>query len=268
MLLRIFILFFQIFNWNIYPIFYASHINENATILTTSTSENIYARIMFEHSFLYKNASDSEEYSNLFFQLPKTYFVELLDAVDNFYKARYLSFEGYVKKDCVQAVKHIPNNPFLTNITFRVYADLSRQLRSSPTAYSESNLLITIPHLTRNITYISKLSGDCLIEGRTDVWFYCKFTSTKDYYGYVYSDFCDEVTPIFDNLEDVEYVSNPTFQPPEPEKTTMSLSDNSIGIIIAIISVPALIFLVLILKGSKFMPNTKAKSNEVVDYFD
>ena len=268
MILRIFILIFQVFNFSFMPLTHVNNSHSYAIVSSIKSEENIFARVMFEHSYLFKNPSDNIEYSNLFFELPKSYFVELTDAVGEFYKARYLSFEGYVKKDCVQAVKHVPNNPFLTNISFRVYADLSRQLRSSPTAYSESNLITTIPHLTRNITYISRLKGDCLIEGRTDVWYYCKFHSDKDYYGYVYSDFCDEFTPILDNLEEVEYVSNPTFEPITPPAKTMSMSDNSIGIIIAIISVPAIIFAFLILKGSKIGSQNKSKSREIIEYGD
>ena len=268
MMLRIFVILFHIFNFSFTPLNYINNSHTIATISSTNSVENVFARVMFEHSYLFKKPIDNIEYSNLFFELPKTYFVELIDADGEFYKARYLSFEGYVKKDCVQAVKHVPNNPFLTNISFRVYADLSRQLRSSPTAYSESNLIITIPHLTRNITYISRLKGDCLIEGRTNIWYYCKFSSDKEYCGYVYSDFCDELTPILDNLEDVEYISNPTFKPTTTPAKTMSISDNSIGIIIAIISVPAIIFVFLILKGSKIGSQNKTKSREIIEYLD
>lgn len=268
MFLRLLILIFQIFNFSFSPVLNSNELNNFATISSTKGDEKIFARVMFEHSYLFKTPADSVEYSNLFFELPKTYFVELTDAVGEFYKARYLSFEGYVKKDCVQAVKHVPNNPFLTNISFRVYADLSRQLRASPTAYSESNLITTIPQLTRNITYISKIKGDCLIEGRTDIWYYCKFTSSQDFYGYVYSDFCDELTPIFDNLEEVEYVSNPSFELIAPPAKTMSVSDNSIGVIVAIISIPAIIFIFLILKGSKIGSQNKTKSREIIEYVD
>ena len=107
-----------------------------------------------------------------------------------------------------------------------------------------------------------------MIEGRTDIWYYCKFTSSQDFYGYVYSDFCDELTPIFDNLEEVEYVSNPSFEPITPPAKAMSVSDNSIGVIVAIISIPAIIFIFLILKGSKIGSQNKTKSREIIEYVD
>ena len=36
-----------------------------------------------------------------------------------------------------------------------------------------------------------------------DIWYYCKYTADKDYYGYVYSDFCDEISPFINNNEEL-----------------------------------------------------------------
>ena len=88
--------------------------------VSASENKTYYAQVMFDETFLYRSDNLSEDCSNIFFELPKTYFVELTDfANNNFYKAKYLTFSGYVKKDRVQAIAGIPSNPFLKNISFR-----------------------------------------------------------------------------------------------------------------------------------------------------
>ena len=235
--------------------------------VSAAENKTYYAKILFEQVYLYKSPVDNNDITNIYFELPKTYFVELLSKSGDFYEARYLDFKGYVKKDSVQAVESTPINPFLNNISFRVYAELSQSLRSSPTTQaSSSNLIVTIPNLTKNITYFGKVSGECLIEGRTNVWYYCKYTADKDYYGYVYSDFCDEMPPIVSNTEEITYITNPTFEVQTQSTNTIPITNNAVGIIIGILSVPALIFVFLIMKGTKFLNKEKFKSREVIDY--
>ena len=235
--------------------------------VSAAENKTYYAKILFEQVYLYKSPVDNNDITNIYFELPKTYFVELLSKSGDFYEARYLDFKGYVKKDSVQAVESTPINPFLNNISFRVYAELSQSLRSSPTTQaSSSNLIVTIPNLTKNITYFGKVSGECLIEGRTNVWYYCKYTADKDYYGYVYSDFCDEMPPIVSNTEEITYITNPTFEVQTQSTNTIPITNNAVGIIIGILSVPALIFVFMIMKGTKFLNKEKFKSREVIDY--
>ena len=102
MILLVFILFFQ----STIPYAYAY---ENKTY---------YAKIMFEQVYLYKTPTNKNDMENIYFELPKTYFVKLLSRHDDFYEVRYLNIFGYVKKDSVQAVSHTPLNPFLTNLVY------------------------------------------------------------------------------------------------------------------------------------------------------
>lgn len=236
--------------------------------ISATTQDTYYARVMFEDVMLYRSPIDNADYSNIYFELPKTYFVELLDSAnDNFFKCQYLSFTGYVKKDSVQAITSTPTTPFLENISFRVYAELSRNLRSEPnTTAGTSSQVAYIPLLSRNLVYYGQIEGECLIEGRTNIWYYCKFTADKDYFGYVYSDFCDEITPILTNSEEVTYTTNPDFKPEEIEKTSIPTNDKSVGIIIAILAIPALVFLYMIIKSKNILTKTKYKDKEIKDY--
>jgi len=226
-----------------------------------------YARILFEQVYLYKSPNLDNSSENIYFEVPKTYFVQLLSENDNFYEAKYQNFIGYVKKDSVQAVAGTPNQPFLNNISFRVYSELSQNIWSQPTTQNNSQTIIKIPNLTKNISYIGKVNGQCLIEGRTNIWFFCKYTNAnKDYFGYVYSDFCDEMTNFNDNTEELNYISNPTFEVNTQITNSIPQNNNSVGIIIGIISIPAIIFVFMLMRSGKILNHDKLKRNEVIDY--
>ena len=227
--------------------------------------ETYYARVLFEQVYLYKAPTNDNSLSNIYFELPKTYFVELINKIGDFYEAKYMDFVGYVKKDCVQAVSQTPINPFLKNINFRVYANLSENIWSEPN--TNSKLLTAIPHLTNNLQYLGKINGESLIDGRTNVWYYCKFNnSSKEYYGYVYSDFCDEMSEIKNNTEELNYINNPTFEPYIEPIKTIPKNSNVVGIVVGILSIPALIFVFLIMKGTRIFNQEKIKRKEIVDY--
>lgn len=236
-------------------------------VYATSDTE-YYARIMYNDVYLYKNPVDIDDYSNVLFTLPRTYFVRLIENADNdFYKVNYLDFTGFVKKERVQAIVGTPNNKYLSNISFRIFSEQSRDLRSEPTTSGGSSHQVTyIPLYSRNLTYYGEIHGDALIEERTDIWYYVKYTTDKDYYGYVYSDFCDQFSPRPLNTEEVEYTTFPDFSKNETPASAIPFESNTTGIIIAILSVPALIFLVLILRSSRLVRRDNSSSKEIKDY--
>ena len=241
----------------------------NATAPTVYANNNItyYAQILFEQVYIYKSPVSDNSISNIYFEIPKTYFVELLDnANEDFYLAKYINITGYVKKESVQAVKNTPSSPFLNNLNFRVYADLSRNIRSEPNSSSNtSNVIASVPLYCRNLTFYGKITGESLIEGRTNTWYYCKYSADKDYYGYIYSDFCDELpTSLPINLEEVSFVENPTFTIETEAKNSVDLNSNTTAIIIGIITVPALIFVFMIIKNKTIL-NSKL-NKEIKEY--
>ena len=220
--------------------------SQTTTLQVCATSkETHFARIMFEQVYLFKTPNEITDSSNIHFELPQTYFVELIDSAnEKFYKANYLNFTGYVKKDSVQAIAGVPMCPYLENINFRVYAELSRDLRTEPNQSNGNSSQVTyIPLLSKNLTYYGKIVGESLIDGRTNIWYYCKYSADKDYYGYVYSDFCDEMSIIKNNIEQVTYIDNPTFAPIKINNNySIPQNDNRLGIIVGILSIPAVIF--------------------------
>ena len=140
---------------------------------------------------------------------------------------------------------------------------------SQPNISSSSSIKVaTIPLYSRNIVYYGKISGEEVIEGRTNYWYYCKFTADTNYYGYVYSDFCDEMPatmPI--NTEEVTYIQNPTFESSPAEKTSsIPMKSSKTGIIVAILTIPAIAFFFMIIKGKNIITKQKLKDKEIVDY--
>ena len=234
-----------------------------------ASEKNVFARVMFDDVYLYRAPIENDNAENIYFEIPKTYFVELTQSCnDMFYSGIYYGIQGYIKKECVQAIAGTPASAFMENIHFRVYAELSRDLRSEPnTSSGSSSQIAYIPNLSRNLTYYGKVFGETLIDGRTNVWYYCKYSADKDYFGYVYSDFCDELTsPLPINTEDVTYISNPTFQENEQETQSIPLNNNVVPIIIGILCVPALIFVLMIIKGKNILTKEKKISGEIKEY--
>ena len=240
----------------------------NLPVAFASASSIIYARIMYENTYLYKSPYNLEDVSNIYFCLPKTYFVQLLDEENEFYKVQYMEFYGYVKKENVQTIVGTPKQAYLENINFRVYAELSRDLRSEPNTLSGTSSQITyIPLYSRNLTYYGTIIGETLIEGRTSVWYYCKYSADQDYYGYVYSDFCDKLTLITENTEQVTYTTSPNFSAPNLSvDTTPTPNNKTTSIIIFALSVPSLIFVFLLLKNGKLIKKEKNSKGEITDY--
>ena len=239
----------------------------NIPCVYASNTQTYFARIMSDDVYLYKSAYDFDDVSNIYFKLPETYFVELVGEENNFFKVNYLSFCGYVKKEQVQTIVGAPLTPYLENINFRIYSEQSRDLRIEPTLKGGANSQVAyIPLLSRNLTYYGTVVGESLIEGRTNVWFYCKYSADKDYYGYVYSDFCDEITEILPNTEQVSYTTNPNFNPKPTEPKTLPLENKTTGIIIAILSLPAAVFIMLVFKNKILVPKNNIKGKEIIDY--
>ena len=167
--------------------------NFGFNVVYAKENQTYYARINSDNVYFYKNPIDSEDCENIYFKLPKTFFVELTDSYDSvFYSAKYLDMSGYVKKENVQPILGSPKTPYLNNLTIRVYNEISRDMRKLPSTSGGIDNHITYIQLnSQNITFYGEIDGESLNSYRTSVWYYCKYTADKDYYGYIYSDYCD-----------------------------------------------------------------------------
>ena len=213
-------------------------------------AENIsYAQITQSGSYLYKTPQDNTNYSNVFYILENSYYVQLLSDYNNeFYKARYIDTVGFVKKSQVQCVQGSPKTPYLNNIKFRVYSNSSRGMYDKPFANSNNpTLKVYLPLYCEDLIYYGKIYGESVIEERTNIWYYCKYTITNEC-GYVYSDACDKMSSIVSNTEKLPYISSPEWNTTPTNTPLVVIDSKPFKITTLLISIPFIIFLILLFK--------------------
>ena len=215
-----------------------------------SADSIFYAQILTSECYLYRTPSDNTNYSNVYFIIEPSYFVQLLsDYDDNFYKAKYIDKIGYVKKSQVQCVDGSPKTPYLTNISFRVYSNISREMQDIPySSTNNPNLVEYLPMYCNDIIYYGKVYGESAIQARTNIWYYCKYTITGQC-GYVYSDACDQMSTIVKNNEKLPYIDAPIWKTETVESNQLiKVGSKSYKITILLICIPFAVFALLLIK--------------------
>ena len=232
-------------------------------------STSYFARIKYSNCPLLKSPSADSSFTNTRFLIPQTYFVEILSKVsDEFFEAQYLGIRGYVRKSDIDFVAGTPQNPFADKISFRVFAQNGLNLRSSPKeSEGIANRLTTIPFLETNLQYIGMIEGEEAISNRGNIWYYCNyFRMDETLTGYVYAGYCDMLTNIVQNTEQLPVIPEPNFEQTSIKNQTSDIGDGSLNklskraqiLIIVSVSLPALIILYLLFKPTKIVANLKA----------
>ena len=230
-----------------------------------SADTGVYAQILNSGYYLYKTPVDNTNYTNVYFMLENSYFVELLSDYNNeFYKAKYMDVVGYVKKNQVQCVQGTPKTPYLNNVSFRVYNNISRSMYDKPFANTNNPTLKTyLPLYCTDLIYYGKIYGESAIEERTNIWYYCKYTVTG-VCGYIYSDSCDKMTTIVPNNEKLPYISSPAWNSNTSNSTQLiSINSMSFKITTILISIPFVVFAFFL-----FRLAVKKRNKKEVDTFN
>ena len=209
----------------------------------------IYAKALNE-CVLYKTTNLSYDVDNVFFVVPETYFVTVLDELENSYKVQYDKFVGYVKKDSIVVATFTPILKTLTGVTCDVKTSSGTQIWNKPS--TDGGVLTTISAGTENINYIASVYGTIPSGGETNLWFYVSYTpmfnSTNVYEGYVYSENLTNLSEIVSNVE-----SNPEIVSEENDDAFL-ISSSFKTIVIALITIPIiLLFVVILYKFTKFL---------------
>ena len=211
-----------------------------------------YAKVKNE-CILFKTSTLNNEINNVFFIIPETYFVMIIDTVsDTCYKVQYGDYIGYVDSSKVIIATFSPIVKFLDGITCDIKESSGTQVWSSPSA--TSSIFTTISAGTKNIKYIASVYGDKPSGSETNIWYYVNYTpennSTNVYEGYIYSENVTNLTNIAINTE-----TNPEVIPNEDIKEFSLYISSPIKILlISIVSIPIIIlFLILLNKLSKII---------------
>lgn len=251
----------------------------NPSQFNVFASESYFARITQDNVYIYSTPQNLQDTSNQIFELPKTYFVEVLEkSNDNFYKVKYLDIIGYAKTTDLTFVKGTPVTPYNTKMTFRVFAPNGIALRSSPNTLNGVNGLVTnIPFLSSNIVYYGNTQGEEWVIYKGNVWYYCKYiTESSCFYGYVYSAYCDLVIENDINNEILEETTAPTFSKNEIyiEESIDDLPNTTQILLICVACLPCIVIVYLLFKPSRTVtvkkqePKKKIKKLKRSDYFE
>lgn len=227
-----------------------------------------YARITNSSAYFYSAMIDSP--LSAMFLLENSYFVKLLEKEQNgFHKAEYLGQQGYVKKADIVYVSGTPQNPYPINISFRVFSLSGLNIRSNPSqSESSSNILGTIPFLENNLIYLGKISGEEMIKYKGNIWYYCIYNNgEREITGYVYSVFCDLLTSIFPNLEELQQIDTPIFEQVVETGGTLDaltkLPQYVQIIIISVVSLPCIAIIYLLFKPTKISIDNGKKKRKI-----
>ena len=227
----------------------------------SAVSESVMYAKVFSDCVLYKSPNLSDQIDNVYFVIPETYFVVVLEEFNECFKVQYDRYVGYVKKDKIKTVSFIPIVKFLENVTVDIKPNAGTQVWNKPAV--SGMVLTVIPAGTYGVEYIASVHGEIPNGGNSDYWYYVLYTpsfnSTSVFEGYVYSENTINLSPIFSNVEkDIEVIDNAKL-----DDNIIYLSSTVKTILIAIISIPIiLLFLIILYKSSKkFVKNTKYNQN-------
>lgn len=212
---------------------------------------------------LYKTQEMSEKFEDVYFQIPETYFMIVLDMVnDECFKVQYDKYIGYVDSSTIMVATFIPILKTLDNITFDIKSTSGTQIWQYPT--TKSNICTTISAGTKNVAYIAYAYGAVPNGGESNIWYYVYYTpdsnSTNVYEGYVYSENTTNLTEIVANTEtNPEVISNEN----KLDDKLIYISSTIKTIVVAIVVVPIILFFAIILYKltQKFKKSTKYNNN-------
>lgn len=211
---------------------------------------------------LYKNQDMNNSFENIYFVIPETYFVSVVEVVsEKCFKVQYGNYIGYVDSSNLVIATFIPRVKQLEDVTCDVKETSGTQVWSCPT--STSRVLTTIPAGAKNINYIAFVYGEIPRGGESNLWYYVSYTpttsSTSVYEGYVYSENITNLSEIPVNIE-----NNPETENAENEaESTIVISSSIRTLLVALIAIPIILFLAIILYKivKKFRENTNKGDN-------
>lgn len=221
--------------------------------------DNVYASAKYARienvCNLYSNSSDN---SQVICIAEKTYFVQILNEIDNMYKVNYNGVSGYVNKNDVKEITSTPSTPYPQNIKLKIGSNCN--FRSSPTAKSNTNnVLSTISAGETNIEFIGRIFADEAIDFGGNTWYYVKYLGD---YGYIYNQYVQSITPIYENTESFSYIQETHNDIQNPITHTPSL------MLIIIMFIPLLIILLILYLPRKFkQKQKKQKEIKIIDKY-
>ena len=226
----------------------------------------VYAKVETDCPLYKTENTQNTSLSNIYFLIPKSYFVCILNKTQTTCKVRYLNYVGYCDSSLIKEVSFVPNNPYLTNVYFNISLASGTQIRSAPTI--ENNVLATIPAGAQNLTYIASANGQTPSGGNSNVWYFCQFcpefNPTMVYTGYVYSERTESAPQIEVNLEaeTKSFSDHNTYGiSADSEYENVEISSSVKAVLITLICIPIIaIFCIVLIKQKLYKRRQHAMS--------
>lgn len=236
---------------------------------TFGESSVVYAKVKNNCYFFKTSDITDTTHNNVFFIIPETYFVIVLDNINlSIIKVQYKNKIGYVSADSIKVVSFTPIVPFLEGITFDITSSSGTQIRLTPNVNNSSNILHVIPAGTKNVNYIAKTIGNIPTGGSSNIWYYVLYTPISDptsvYEGYVYSEKAINISKINPNEED-EIVPSEDNDNRAPE---IYINGSVKTILIVIICIPIVLVFVLLVIQNKRTKNNKSIKDVLINNSD
>ena len=224
----------------------------------SKTQTRTYAKVLKDCVF-YKSSEMLDDFDDVFFILPESYFVVVLDEVANdCLKVQYDKFIGYVHSVSVDIVSFVPVVKTLENIFCDVKKQSGTQIWNGPS--TQSRVLTTISAGVCDVKYIAFAYGTIPVGGESNLWYYVSYTpefnSTNVYEGYVYSENMTNLSDIVFNHESNIQVKN------DDNADIIFVSSSMKTILVVLISLPIIVLILIILyKLSKKLRKNTNKTN-------
>jgi hypothetical protein len=206
-----------------------------------------YGLIVEANSILYRNPMDLDTPDNVYFFLPETYFVEVLEQVDQvFYKVRYDDIIGYVKFSAINIKDYEPVSIFPSNLFLTISGDITANVRALPD--SNSDLVATLAS-GASAQYYNKTLGQELNSGSAYCYYIKIQNGAMTQYGYLYADYVTVQNEII-IPNDTSPKPSPSVKDPE-EKLNDTFTFWTQIIIALAICIPVVFLIYLIFKPKK-----------------
>ena len=239
---------------------FVTHCPNCGNVAESKTNSSIYAKVL-QNCVLYKSIEMKDNFDDVYFIVPESYFVVILEEFDKCYKVQYDKYIGYAKKNYLDMASFVPVDKFLQNVTFDIKETSGTQIWNKPSV--SGNVLTTLPANTKSVKYIAYALGEIPTGGNSNIWYYILYTPstnpTNVYEGYVYSENVTNLSEIVYNAE-----TNPeVIEEVVDEKNVFNISSTIKTVVVAIISIPIILLISIILYKliKKIKENTKYAKN-------
>lgn len=202
----------------------------------TNAEKDIYALIKSKNCLLLN------ENQSPIFLLPQSYYVKILDKINDYYYVEFKDVNGYVLIKDVELTS-TPKNPYPKDFTFNLKAP--SHLYSSPINNSK---LMTLNESIK-LNYLGSIVGESLEEYGGNIWYYVK-CENENTYGYVYAPYTTGISGLSNSSENTTKLVN-------SYEEIKSMSKSTFLIIVILLFIPMVFILYLL-----FTPKIKNYKKE------